>query len=117
MKRRVISRFSLLIVGFMLAYVAPLSVTIAGETESEEGDVVSVVKNFDNGIPIIVFTARRDTVIINAVVLNRSNCKQYPSPPLPAELKFGDSYSVLAACGYVIEATVKTDGGEFTFNW
>lgn len=69
---------------------------------------------------LVVVQAVADDVTVNAVKLNRGNCRAAPSPQsgetLPAKLKFGQAlHLVIHDCDRVLEVAVDTDTGEHTF--
>jgi hypothetical protein len=67
---------------------------------------------------ILEITAKDDKVSVSGVVGNRGNCQiDYGKDKLPIDLAFGETMGVGVAGCELIEATVKTSKGDFSFGF
>lgn len=68
---------------------------------------------------VIQITITEDNVVLKSIRVNRGNCKMESvgNRTLPAKYKFGDVATFkYMKCGRIIEASIVTDTGSWTFN-
>lgn len=70
------------------------------------------------GTPQLTITSVTDEVTVNAVDVNRGNCKSNPHQKMPYTLSFGTSFKIdTPACQNVLEVNISTSDGDFSFSF
>jgi hypothetical protein len=104
----------------ILMTVALLASTTVGR--ADEPLRVKFASGVILGIPSVKITALDDLVIIREIKYNRGNCRIIANNLLfiqaarfPREIRFGQTIELMGACNQIIEVTITTNKGDYTF--
>ena len=88
-----------------------------GPEETQKYPLEAMTRTSRKGQVSLHLTAVADSVQINNIIVNRGNCGVMNVYSLPISMRYGQTVLFPAFCGRILEVTVNTNTGQWTFNF